>query len=330
MVKVNPKNELAKLWQALPDRRKEKREQDVLFCRLGIKDNKESLQTIGNRYHITRERVRQIQNQGIKGLRKAAKNNPRIFNALAKVVKEQDAILSLPTASKLFLDERLNTTTNQKYLHLFLIANPEINYFKATSNTNPFVTYKITNKQFKVESNKIIKYFKNKEIGEPIEIVAKNLKIELKTLHEIALIHKSLGMKDGNVGPKKFANINPRTTEDKIDYIFNKFHKPMHFSQIGELIKKENLEKKLPTTPTIHNELIKHRDKYVLIGRGTYALTKWGYASGTVKEIAQRILKNSKKKLTREELIEEILKQRQVKRNTIILNISSLKKELVK
>lgn len=329
MIKVNPQKELDKLWKILPDRKKEKREQDVLFCRLGVKEAKESLQAIGNRYHITRERVRQIQNQGVKGLRKAAKHNPKIFKQIAKKVKEMGGILTLPTAYELFLESKDNNETTKKLLHLFLIANPYLNYFKATSTTFPFVTYKINQKQFKKLAQKINDYFKNKKEGEQIEIVAKNLKISNTILHEIALAHKSLGLKDNNIGLQTFANINLKTTENKIDYIFNKYEKPLHFSVIAQLIKKEKLEKKIPTTPTIHNELIKHRDKYVLIGRGTYALAKWGYTAGTIKQIAQNIIKNSKKKLTKDELIKEILKQRQVKRNTVILNIASLKKELM-
>jgi hypothetical protein len=328
MVYINSQKELDILWQALPQRKKEKREQDVLFCRLGVKGNKESLQAIGNRYHITRERVRQIQNQGIKGLRKAAKNNPELFNKITQKVKTLGDILSLPTAYELFLDPKKQNATEEKMLHLLLIANPELNYFKATSNNNPFLTYKLTNNQFKTLTNQIIKYFKNKTQGEPQDEVAKKLKVNTNQLKEMILAHKSLGIKDGNIGLISFANINPKTTEDKIDYVFNKYGKPLHFSEISQAIQKEKLDKKMPTTPTIHNELIKHRDKYVLIGRGTYALINWGYLPGTVKEIAKNIIKNSKKKLTREELIEEILKQRQVKRNTIILNISKFKKEL--
>ncbi|MDD3773865.1 MAG: sigma factor-like helix-turn-helix DNA-binding protein [Patescibacteria group bacterium] len=328
MIKINPKTELDKLWQVLPKRKKEKREQDVLFCRLGIKQDKESLQAIGNRYHITRERIRQIQNQGIKGLRKAAKNNSKIFEEIAAEVKKNGGILSLPTANKLFLSPNNNDDQTKKLLHLFLIANPNLNYFKASSTTNPFFTYKINSKKFKQIVQKINSYFKDKDIGEQIENIAQKLNISVSILREISQIHKDFGLKDENIGLKIFANINPRTTENKIDYIFNKHNKPLHFSEIARLIKKEQLEKKLPTTPTIHNELIKHRDKYVLIGRGTYALTKWGYAPGTVKEVARNIIANSKKKLTREELITAILEQRQVKRNTIILNISSFKKQL--
>jgi len=328
MIYINPKCELEILWQKLPQRNKEKREQDVLFSRLGIKDSKESLQAIGNRYHITRERVRQIQNQGIKGLRKAAKNNPDLFNKVAQRVKTQGNILSLNTANELFLDSKNRDEKTQKLLHLFLIANPELIYHKMTSENNPFLTYKITSKQFKTLAAKVNQYFKNKTEGEPLKQAATKLKMNENELHEIALIQKSLGLKDDKIGLNKFANIDPRTTEDKIDYIFNKYEKSLHFSEIAQIIKKENLSKKIPTTPTIHNELIKHRDKYVLVGRGTYALGKWGYMNGTVKQVAQNIIKNSKKKMTREQLIAEILKQRQVKRNTIILNIADFKKQL--
>jgi len=329
MIYLNPKKELEKLFALMPERKKEQREKDVLFSRLGINNNgKESLQSIGNKYHITRERIRQIQNQGIKNLRKASQDNPEIFNFINQKIKNLGGILSLPTANELFLNPKNQEKEDQKYLHLLLIANPKTKYYKNTSKTAAYFTHKVKKSKVNDLYKKIEKYFKNKKQGENIKELAKILKIDQKTIKEVSLIFNKLGLKDEKIGFSKFKDINPKTAESKIDYIFEKYKKPLHFSQIADLIKKEDLSKKNPTTPTIHNELIKHTDKYILIGRGTYGLAKWGYKPGTVKELAQDIIKNSIKKLSRDELIKEILKQRQVKRNTIILNLSALKKEL--
>jgi hypothetical protein len=74
---------------------------------------------------------------------------------------------------------------------------------------------------------------------------------------------------------------------------------------------------------TTHNELIKD-PRFVLVGRGLYALAEWGYAPGIVRDvIAQVIEKNGP--LTKEEIVDKVLKERYVKENTIIVNLQNPK-----
>ena len=72
----------------------------------------------------------------------------------------------------------------------------------------------------------------------------------------------------------------------------------------------------------MHNELIKDK-RFVLVGRGIYALSEWGYKKGTVKEVIEEILKDAKKPLTREEILDRVLKIRQVKKSTIVINLNT-------
>ncbi|MCD6195044.1 hypothetical protein J7K05_02535 [bacterium] len=323
---VKPKKELDKLFQILPQRPKEQREKDVLFARFGINGKEQSLQAIGNRYHITRERVRQIQNQGIKNLHKAAKKI-KIYRQIAKKVEKQAGILSLETAYKIFLPKNA-TKKSKTFLFLFLVANPHLRYFKETSKNNPFFTFKISPKKIKKIFQRTLSLFKKEKQALKISLAAKKLKIETKQLKEVANILKEVDIREGKIGLTSFPEINPKTTEAKIDFIFKKYQKPLHFSKIAYLIRKEKLYSKKPTEATVHNELIRHRHKYTLIGRGIYALKEWGYTEGTVKDIIAQIIKKSNRKLSREEVIAEVLKQRQVKRNTILLNLAGFRKEL--
>ena len=119
----------------------------------------------------------------------------------------------------------------------------------------------------------------------------------------------------------KWKDINPRTLRDKIFYVLRKDHKPLHFVDIANSIVNENFDKKSLNLQAIHNELIRH-EEFILIGRGIYALKEWGYSSGTVADIIGSILK-TKKSLSEEEIINEVLKQRQVKNITIILNLKN-------
>ena len=98
----------------------------------------------------------------------------------------------------------------------------------------------------------------------------------------------------------------------------------MHFSDIAKAISESNFKRKNVTTQAIHNELIKDR-RFVLIGRGIYALDTWGYKKGTVSEIITSILKEAGKPLSREEIVREVLHSRKVKETTILLNLQNKK-----
>jgi DNA-directed RNA polymerase delta subunit len=93
--------------------------------------------------------------------------------------------------------------------------------------------------------------------------------------------------------------------------------KPLHFTEIAKFIEKANVH-------TVHNELIKD-PKFVLIGRGIYALAEWGYEKGQVKDIILKIFKEEKRPLTKDEIVEKVLKQRMVKKSTILTNLSDKK-----
>ena len=96
----------------------------------------------------------------------------------------------------------------------------------------------------------------------------------------------------------------------------------MHFSDIAAEIKKSNFKRKNVTIQAIHNELIKD-SRFVLIGRGIYALSSWGYKKGTISDIIKSILEKSDKPLSREEIVKQVLRVRKVKETTILLNLQN-------
>ncbi|MEP6710412.1 MAG: hypothetical protein ABJA64_01705, partial [Candidatus Saccharibacteria bacterium] len=98
--------------------------------------------------------------------------------------------------------------------------------------------------------------------------------------------------------------------------------KPMHFSDIAKAIKDSDFKRRNVTTQAIHNELIKDK-RFVLIGRGIYALDSWGFSKGTVSDIISDVLKKAGEPLHRDEIVRRVLKSRQVKETTILLNLQS-------
>jgi len=94
----------------------------------------------------------------------------------------------------------------------------------------------------------------------------------------------------------------------------------LHFSEIADAIKKSEFKRKDVTTQAIHNELIKD-SRFVLIGRGIYALREWGYKRGTVADVIAEVLKKEGAPLHHDEIVRRVLKSRQVKETTILLNL---------
>ena len=118
-------------------------------------------------------------------------------------------------------------------------------------------------------------------------------------------------------GLLNWPEINPRGVKDRALLVFKKENKPLHFKEVASLIPKA-----LPQT--VHNELIKD-SRFVLVGRGVYALREWGYEKGFVRDVIFKTLKEAGKPLSKSEILEKVLKQRLVKENTVLLNLTDKK-----
>jgi len=124
---------------------------------------------------------------------------------------------------------------------------------------------------------------------------------------------------DNKWGLTSWPEVNPKSIKDKAYLVLREQHKPLHFTQIAKYIQEFGVNQKSVTTQAVHNELIKDK-RFVLIGRGIYALAEWGYTHGTVADTIKDILKEESP-LHKDEIIKRVLKRRQVKPATIILNL---------
>ncbi|MGH9857068.1 MAG: hypothetical protein ACRD4B_04400, partial [Acidobacteriota bacterium] len=160
-------------------------------------------------------------------------------------------------------------------------------------------------------------------IGEPTNIE----KIAEKAGHSdpkhtaaLASTSKHLATLNDRWGLVKWPMVNPKNIRDKIYVILYEAGKHMHFNEIADSIKASEFKRKDVTTQAIHNELIKDK-RFVLIGRGIYALKEWGYEKGTVADIITEVLKKANQPLHRDEIVKQVLKSRHVKETTILLNL---------
>ena len=132
-------------------------------------------------------------------------------------------------------------------------------------------------------------------------------------------VDKRIKRVEGGFGLMTWRHINPRSIRDKAYIILKREKRPLHFVEIANKIAESGFDKKVVTTQAVHNELIRY-EQFVLVGRGLYALKEFGYEKGTVADIIEGLLKK-KSPMTKQEIIEGVLKQRHVKKGTISLNL---------
>jgi hypothetical protein len=125
----------------------------------------------------------------------------------------------------------------------------------------------------------------------------------------------------GSWGPADWPEIRPRTITDKIYLVLKQADQPLHFREIANRINQFFADKPA-NAATVHNELILD-DRYVLVGRGIYALKESGYQAGRVVDIVARILKQARHSLSKDDILDKVLAQRLVKKTTISLILSN-------
>jgi hypothetical protein len=124
----------------------------------------------------------------------------------------------------------------------------------------------------------------------------------------------------GHWGLLHWSEVTPRRMADRIHLVLKKNEQPLHYKEITKQIAQHY--KRAVHAPTVHNELIAD-DRFVLVGRGIYALKEWGYVSGTVRQIVEETLKKVSALMTRAEVVSAVLRQRIVARSTILLALNS-------
>lgn len=332
MISFKPKQVTKKLLSALPDRAR-----DVLEKRYGLnKDGETStLEAIGQTYGITRERVRQIENYGISSIQKSD-----IYNEFEEVFVElQEIIDSLGgglIAEYDLLNEITDDVTLRNHIYfLLVIGNPFYRSRENASYTHRWYTEKKIADMVEKALKKVHASLTRDDLINEEEIINRFREelIDLTDAHDEVVLKRWLQIsKDisanplGEWGHASSPNVRVKGIRDFAYLVVKRHGSPMHFREVAQAI--EELFQRKAHTATCHNELIKD-DRFVLVGRGLYALTEWGYSAGVVKDVLQDIL-TQHGPLSREEIIDKVRKERYVKDNTIVVNLqdSSLFKRL--
>ncbi len=322
-----PKQSVKKLLLALPERSR-----DIIIKRYGLGKNPDlmTLDAIGKSYGITRERVRQIENHAIAAIRKSKNYSDekpvfdeieKIINGLGGIVVEQD-----------LLDHVSKDPSIQSCINFLLVVGHPFNKIKEDDDFKHrwFID---NNLAIKIQGSlkKLYENLKDDELISEQEMIKTFLSYiedvsEQYRTEEIAKRWLNLSKKIsknplGEWGKTASANISIKGVRDYAYLVIRKHGSPIHFKEVAKAI--TTVFNKKAHIATTHNELIKD-PRFVLVGRGLYALSEWGYISGVVKDVIKKVLEKNGP-MTKKEIVEKVMKERYVKENTIVINLQNKK-----
>lgn len=330
------------------------REQEILKKRYHLTSDLEkraTLKQIGDFYNITRERVRQIEKEAIRKLtelKDASEFADQLKSLEADFIEyleqsgglsREDSLLSnyatkkhsfdfFHTNAYLFILDNLFDAVDKKNNHEDLYPIWHLKEFDLNHVINLLasVADQVGAEKRLHEQDEILAVAKQKltsDLQQALDnYLTKHTQLELNQLLESYLNASTRIEKNilGKWGLADWENVGPRKLGDKILLVFQKENEPLHFRDIAGKINEAKFDHKKICAATVHNELIAN-DKYVLIGRGIYALKDWGFKTGTVAEIIEAVLAKAEKPMTKDEIYEEVLKQRKVNKSTIYLTL---------
>lgn len=300
----------------------------IVVGRFGLKNGKiETLQEIGDELGITRERVRQIEEQALKKVRGKTKEDGEEIISFAKKHLASAGGVKL---DKDFTEDVLHgmkidakTKNVREKIKFILLVSGDPMYAKEDDKMRAY--WYATNdakKKFLEFVNNMTKFLTAKNRSAIL-----NDKLYLSQCKDVASCHllaipKHFGTNIfGDFGLKSWPEIEPKTIRDRVYLVLKKHGAPLHFTDIAKYSYQYGLDRKVPHVQTVHNELIKDK-RFVLVGRGMYALREHGFEPGTVKDVLVSLLKkNGPQKLDR--IIELVNDQRLVKANTVVLNLQN-------
>lgn len=295
------------------------RQKDILESRYGLVNvETQTLQAIGDRYGITREGIRRIEEQALERVAKNVNNSElAVFvkavkdylHKLGGVRREADLV----TDVRCLINEHLSPDLFANHLKFLLEIS---NFFSYHPETKDFYNYwYLSDEDRKSAAAFVAALVKALKRGEASEGY-------LKQTHfaNYAAISKKFAVNVyGKFGLSELPEIVPKSARDWAYLIMKNKKKPIHFLELADQVNGHQEQKFHPQT--VHNELIKD-DKFVLVGKGTYALREHGYVPGIAREVIARLL-HQHGPLPRQDVVRLVLQERFFKENTVLINLQN-------
>ncbi len=309
------------------------RAREVVVGRFGLSElgDRKTLESIGKKYGITRERVRQIENFALKMIKKSDNflAESTSFDEIKKIMQDAGGVVHEET----FLDEIAKDKLTQNHIHFYLVLHDD---FKSTKEDETFnkhwsIDSKIKDTVHGGLSNLHQNITEEEMIAE--DVLLDRFSKQIEELHEVykskemlfkyLSLSKTLGKNQmGEWGKKTSPNIKTRGIKDFAYLVVRKSGRPMHFRDVAKEIFVEF--KRKAHVATCHNELIRDT-RFVLVGRGIYGLREWGHSGGIVRDVITEVMNRANTPLSKNDIIDLVKKERVVKDNTVVVNLQNPK-----
>lgn len=315
------------------------RDREILARRYGLAGFQEqTLEAIGKDLKLTRERVRQIEKALLKQLQGSSSNHAEVVKTrelLRVLLSEHGGIMAEVDLLEHLGVEAIEEANAVRFLLLLIEEVENIRGHEHirdawaalqfdTALFNKFIgeTKSVLEAAAKPHgAERFLENFKKTDFYKENSDRLTD-KVILNFLSTARHISKNAF---GEYGLAHWRDITPRDVGDKAYLVLKHHGKPEHYTHITELINKHHPGSRKAYKETVHNELIKDK-RFILVGRGIYALAEWGFKPGVVADVIAEVLTEAKKPLTRDEIIEAVLKRRLVKKNTILVGLSNRKR----
>ncbi len=328
LLKLNLSDIIEDIFMVLSDKEKE-----VVVRRFSL-DNKEkqTLESIGRSFNVTRERVRQIEKIALSKLRRTVSSTKlRYIHELAEAILKENGFVLLEEnlVEKILATIEKTMGADQFIVRLALTICPAIQSIERNNLYRlAWFTQPLSEDMLEDALDYAVKALKEKKDVMSVQqlIPAMNkvpgfVELALPESFYASLLEIDFRIKstETGFGLMTWRHINPKSIRDKAIIVLKHENKPLHFVDIAQKISDSQFDHKKVTIQAVHNELIRY-EQFVLVGRGLYALKDWGYEEGTVTDIIENLLKKQSP-LTKQEILKGVLKQRNVKKGTISLNL---------
>jgi hypothetical protein len=341
--KAHEENSSTDVFSILPDVKRivcdlmivlNEKERYIIERRFGLVDErKETLENLGLKFNVTRERIRQVEKNALSKLKRNVVTTPlvRVNEMAEEIVSKRGGVVS----EDLLFAEILNKANLEKQqvslnaIRLSLTLDTTLHRVGNTLKMCAYLRFaEITDELIELISEKGVEFLEGKDdVQSDEKLCCGVLKTMGREKDDFAQsfvlscveLNKRVKRLPNSFGLTNWRHINPKTLKDKVMFVFQNEKKPLHFIEISNKVIEAGFDKKRVNVQAIHNELIRSND-FVLIGRGVYALKEWGYVAGTVADIIALVLQGGKV-MTQDEIVAEVFKQRRIKLVTILLNL---------
>ncbi len=310
-MKVSVNQIIQQLLSNLPERQRE-----ILDLRYGLSGTKAAtLAEIGEKYGVTRERIRQLESAALKEVHNNSQKTdlPKFIGIVASRLKELGGVTQEESLVN-YLASLVGGNSNA--IRFVLEISGSVFEHKEDDSFHTF--WYLNDDSHKKALEFIDKLHQNlSEKRMPISPIKDRL-----SLNFVSVSKKFAVNPYGEFGLAEWSYIIPKNARDWGYLVLKKTNRPMHFGEIAEAITK--LRSKKTNPQTVHNELIKY-DEFVLVGKGTYALREHGYVPGIAKEVIERLI-HQNGPLTSKAIVKLVLQERLFKENTVLINLQNKKR----